>query len=91
MRSDSRNAAKGGLPLPTLDELDRKVRLAKKVTLRDVWGLMLCEVPSTSQLFSLDQPPLCRDSTLPYLPPLFACRSCTEACRGEDVVEYPQM
>ena len=53
LRSDSPNVAKGGKPLPTLDQLEGKLRLAKKVTLRDVWGLMLCQVPSKFSTLSI--------------------------------------
>lgn len=48
LRSASPNVARSGKPLPTLDQLEGKLRLAKKVKLRDVWGLMLCQVPSMS-------------------------------------------
>ena len=45
LRHDSAEVAKTGGPLPTLVQLEEQLRLAKKVTLRDVWGLMLCTVP----------------------------------------------
>ena len=54
LRSDSPNVAGAGKPLPTLDQLESKLRLAKKVTLRDVWGLMLCQVPSQLSCLSSD-------------------------------------
>ena len=45
LRPDSAEVAKTGRPLPTLVQLEEQLRLAKKVTLQDVWGLMLCAVP----------------------------------------------
>lgn len=42
---ESAAVAKQGEPLPSLEQLEGLLRRAKQVTLRDVWGLMLCAVP----------------------------------------------
>ena len=41
---------RGGEPLPTFAQLSQRVNANKKVTVRDVWGLMLTALPGAPPL-----------------------------------------
>lgn len=50
LTSTSPGVQRGGEPLPTFQELCARVNANMKITVRDVWGLMLTALPGVHPL-----------------------------------------
>jgi hypothetical protein len=54
LTSTSTGVQRGGEPLPSFEQLSQRVQACMKITVRDVWGLMLTALPGelTGQCYS---------------------------------------